>query len=122
MVDWTHLCRGKEFDVEGSRVNVKLADERRHFVEVEEGPDAYLLQAVVLRPGAAAEIENLAVRMWLWNRNTSLVGFRKDTRGRLIGESWVPKATDAREFCFYLKAVATECDRVEYILTGHDKE
>ena len=52
---------------------------------------------------------------------TELVGFRIDARGRLIGEAWVPKAgVTSSEFTSYLRAVAAECDRFEYQLTGSD--
>ena len=55
------------------------------------------------------------------NRGNELVGFKIDAKRRLIGDAWVPKADlMGSEFTAYLHAVATECDRFEYQLTGSD--
>ena len=52
-----------------------------------------------------------------------MIEFRVDRRGRLVGEAWVPKpGLDADEFLLYVRRVAEECDRFEYILTGRDVE
>jgi hypothetical protein len=49
------------------------------------------------------------------------VGFRFDHRDRLIGECILPLAgLDAEEFALCARAVAAECDRYEYLLTGKD--
>ncbi|HEU5178897.1 MAG TPA: hypothetical protein VFU24_15710, partial [Burkholderiales bacterium] len=59
------------------------------------------------------------LRAWRRNRSSQLVGFRVDQRGRLVGEAWVPKAgLSAQEFQVYVRRVAAECDRFEYLLTG----
>ena len=66
---------------------------------------------------------DLPIQVWLRNRATALVGFRIDSRGRLVGEALVPKAgLTAEEFQIYVRAVAVQCDRLEYLLTGRDQE
>jgi len=119
--EWRRFCRGREFSVSVNDVVVDLQDGRRHRVTVDDMDDSYRLTAVVAGAAVAIAIEDLPVRTWQRNRGTELVGFRKDKRGRLIGESWVPKAgLSAAEFQLYIHTVAAECDRYEFELTGKD--
>jgi hypothetical protein len=93
-----------------------------HRVSVADESDAYHLMAISVRASAASVIENLPLQVWERNRSTKLVGFKIDAKNRLIGEAWVPKAgLSASEFGVYVRAVAAECDRFEYQLTGSDK-
>ena len=63
-----------------------------------------------------------AVEVWQRNRRLMLVGMRFDKQGRLVGESWVPKAgLVGDEFLVYLRTLARECDRFEFQLTGEDR-
>jgi hypothetical protein len=102
-------------------VLVDLQDGRRHRVTVDDMDDSYRLTAVVAGAAVAGGIGDLPIRTWQRNRGTELVGFRIDKRGRLIGESWVPKAgLSAAEFQLYIHTVAAECDRYEFELTGKD--
>ena len=121
--EWEVLCRGADFLVEAPLVHVQLGDQRRHRVTVEEHGSEYLLSAIVVRRSVVGSDPGLALEAWLRNRTTRLVGFRIDTRGRLIGEAWVPKAgLTAEEFQLVARTVAAECDRFEYALTGRDVE
>lgn len=122
--EWANLCEGEGIDVEGSDVTVTFHDGRSHRVTVAETTDEYRLQAVVARRAIAERMgRDLPVDVWLRNRAISLVGFRHDSRGRLICEAHVPKAgLAAGEFQFYLRTLAIESDRFEYVLTGQDVE
>lgn len=96
---------------------------RRHRVTIRETLDAFELSGVVARSAALASIEGIMPRTWKRNRATQLVGFRVDHKGRLVGESWVPKAgLTPDEFVLYVRRVATECDLFEFALTGLDRE
>lgn len=120
--DWTSLIRGLGV-VENDAIRVELPDERTHRVFVRDAGEAWELEAVVARPSTVASLEDLPVDVWRRNRQSRLVGFRLDHRGRLVGEAWTPKAgLTADEFRFYVRRVATECDRFEYQLTGRDEE
>lgn len=102
---------------------MKFEDERRHRVLVIDEGDAYLISGFVVRQAVVTSIPNLPVQVWTRNRATKLMGFRIDRRLRLVGEAWVPKAgITAEEFQLYLRTVAAECDRFEYIITGRDIE
>lgn len=119
---WQSLLRGREFRMEDGGVFVALG-ERAHRVDVIDSGEHYLLSAVVARPRVTDRIEDVALRAWLRNRATTLVGFRLDGRKRLVAESMVPKAgLTAEEFQVYARTVARESDRFEFELTGEDLE
>lgn len=119
--DWHGLCRGKEFSVEGEFVNVKLADERSHRLYISSQGEEYSILGIIARSSLVNKLEDPIFVTWARNRNAELVGFRIDDRGRLIGETWVPKAgLTAEEFQLYVRTVATDCDRLESILLGKD--
>ncbi|WP_441286821.1 YbjN domain-containing protein [Sorangium sp. KYC3313] len=121
--EWTRLCKGAGFAIDGDEIEVRFADERHHRVRVDDEGDAFRVVGVVAQRAEVQRQENLALRAWRRNRSTQLVGFRLDDRGRLVGESWVPKAgLSGEEFAAYVRQVAAECDRFEYLLTGKDTE
>ena len=85
--------------------------------------DDYLISAFVVRQAVVSSIMELPLQAWIRNRATQLVGFRVDRQGRLRAEAWVPKAgLTAEEFQLYVRRVAAESDRFEYLLTGRDIE
>jgi hypothetical protein len=102
---------------------VRLGRGRQHRVDVESKSDAVELRAVVARRAVVDEQKNPALAAWNRNRACSLVGFRLDERGRLVGESWVPGAgLTADEFLVYVRGIAAACDLFEFQLTGKDRE
>ena len=119
-VDWHRYCKGKDFAVEGNDVVVQLRARRQQRVTVHDEPDAYLLVSRVASRVVMEKDRDLTIAAWGRNRHTELVGFYID-KGRLMGSGWVPKAgLTADEFQLYLRAVAGECDRYEFQLTGKD--
>ncbi|MEW6688722.1 MAG: hypothetical protein AB1452_06475 [Pseudomonadota bacterium] len=121
--EWRRFCSGRKFAIEGDDIVVTLPGSRTHRVSVREEPDAYRLSSVVARPAVVEQIVNLPIQSWERNRGTELAGFKIDSRGRLISESWIPKAgLTAAEFTLYLQSLASEADRFEYQLTGRDSD
>ncbi len=121
--EWLRYCRAKDLTVTEPHVHVRFADERRHRVTVEDEGDAYLIRGFVVRQAMVRLIPDLPIQAWIRNRATQLVGFRIDNRLRLVAEAWVPKpGLTPEEFQLYVRTVAAECDRFEYILTGRDTE
>ena len=124
MIDWRKLCAGaRDVQIDGEGVVVALGRGRQHRVDVVPRSDAIELSAVVARRAVVDEQEDPALAAWKRNRACSLVGFRIDERGRMVGESWVPGAgLTAAEFQLYLRNVAAACDLFEFQWTGKDRE
>ena len=122
--DWRALCRGdSRIEIDGDGVVVSFEDARSHRVVVSETPETFELSATVVRASRARDIEDLEIRIWRQNRVARLNGFRIDRRGRLCAYGWVPKAgLTAQEFQFVVHRVAIESDRMEFMLTGEDRE
>ncbi|MFG2099893.1 hypothetical protein ACGFJ5_04760 [Micromonospora echinaurantiaca] len=103
-------------------MKVSFANGRSHSVCVHDGPDGYLLTAVV----AGADVVDLWIRLyreaWEKNRHSRLVGFRIDVEGQMIAHGWTPKdGLTAEAFQTLVRAVAREADRYEFHLTGADR-
>jgi hypothetical protein len=119
--DWRSYCSASDLTIEGDSVLVHLPGDRAHRVSIHDEQDVYRLTSIIVRPAVIAQMEAFPLHVWERNRGTELVGFKIDTRRRLIGEAWIPKAgLTAPEFATFLHAVAAECDRFEYQLTGSD--
>jgi len=120
---WHSFCDVSDLLPSDSGISVKFSDGRAHLILVEDQSEAYFLRGTVVRKGVVASIPDLTINTWLRNRTVALVGFRIDSRDRLVGEAWIPKAgLTAEEFQLYVRTVAVECDRFEYQLTGKDVE
>jgi len=121
--DWKQMCRAFGQKYSGDTIEIRFDSGRGQKVMVTDGGESLLLSSVVMRRAEAQVMDGLSEMAWLRNRSVRLVGFRIDERSRLIGEVWVPKAgLTAGEFQACLHAVAKECDRFEYQLTGRDSE
>lgn len=121
--EWARLCRRKDLRVEGSDIYLEMSNQRRHRVTVEDTEDAYVISGIACGRAQALQLQHLPLMAWKRNRALQLVGFRIDKKQRLIGEAWVPKAgLTGEEFVLYVRAVAEECDRFEFMLTGADTE
>lgn len=116
---WEKLFRGGRGKVDAPFIDVALGNERAHRVHIAEVDDGFEITGVVLRRDATEH----ALRAWLRNRAASLVGFRIDHKGRLVGTAFVPAAgVTSAEFRACVAEVAAECDRFEALLTGRDQE
>ena len=112
-----------DLSVAGDEVTVKFAEGRRHVVTVSENEDAIGLCGIVTRSRDAAAVAVDGVNVWRRHRSLSFVSFRIDRHGRLVGESWVPKAgMSGEELRMHVRLLAAECDRFEHALTGRDVE
>ncbi|MDW3846333.1 hypothetical protein NMK34_06900 [Micromonospora sp. BRA006-A] len=120
--NWRRLCGSDDMRPKGHQVRVSFANSRSHSVHVHDGPDGYLLTAVV----AGADVVDQWVRLyreaWEKNRHSRLVGFRVDGEGRMVAHGWTPKdGLTAEAFQTLVRAVAREADRYEFQLTGTDR-
>ncbi|MCX6929334.1 MAG: YbjN domain-containing protein [Verrucomicrobia bacterium] len=122
-IDWREFCRATGFAPFDGGVEVRFDNGRSQKVAVEDHSDAFLVCSTVARAATVSEMPDAAMRAWIRNRSVTLVGFRVDERGRMIGEAWILKAgLTAAEFQLYVRTVSQECDRFEFQLTGSDME
>lgn len=123
VAEWIKFCKAPDLVVNHRDVVITFRDDRSHRVTIEGVADEYVFRAFVARQSIVMSIPDLPLQIWVRNRAVSLVGFRIDHRGRLVGEAWVPKVgLTASEFQLYLRNLAVEADRFEYSLTGRDIE
>ena len=124
MIEWQQFCDGiRDVRLDGEGLLVSLGRGRQHRLHVRPGTDTIELFGIVARGSVADGIEDISLAAWQRNRATSIVGFRLDDRGRLVGEAWVPGAGLTKdEFLFYARSLATACDLFEFQLTGRDRE
>jgi Putative bacterial sensory transduction regulator len=121
--EWERYCRAPDLNFDGAGILVLFASGRAQRVEITVNDDAYVLRSVVAKQSIVSRDPEPTLRTWLRNQQVSLVGFRIDERGRIVGESILLKAgLTAEEFQVVLRTVAVECDRFEYQLTWHDSE
>jgi hypothetical protein len=122
-VDWRRLAREARLTIDERIIEVGLDYGGRQRIYVDEAADGSIrLWSVVAGPAALRELEEPYLDAWRRNRVTELVGFTIDQRGRMIGETWVPTAgLTSEEWKIYVMALATACDRFEYLVTGKDE-
>lgn len=87
--------------------------------------DRYVLTSVVIGSRRVSNLGRSRLLPLIWERNheTNVVGFNLDRRGRVIGRiEQVTKTVDRDELHYYLELLARECDRFEYLLSGHDTQ
>ena len=120
--DWRQLSRDAGLRFRGDEIEIELKNNRRHLIQMQEEPDAFRVSALVAAASVFTKVDDLPLLSWKRNHGAELVGFMVDGRGRLVAESWIPKAgLTGAEFEFYLRAVASEADRYEYQLIGGDR-
>ena len=123
MADWRTLCKAPDLEVNDRGVLVLLFADRRQQVRVVEEEKYYLLRSTVATASRHPGDEAFRLRVWYMNRGMVLTGLRFDERDRLVAESRVPKTGLSKaEFLFHIQRLAREADRLEYILTGEDRE
>lgn len=122
-VDWREMSEAAGFEVQDDRVHVSIGA-RWQVVKVATDEEGVRLYSTVARRHQVNELRpEIIDRIGEQNRLSEVMGFRIDRRGRLIGEAWVPAAgLDTDEWIFYVRTVAEACDRLEFVLTGRDRE
>ncbi|PON16756.1 hypothetical protein C2W62_16775 [Candidatus Entotheonella serta] len=98
---------------------------RRQEIRFERQGDAYVMTSIVLARAlvnqTAARRRELARLAWHRNAEYDLVTFAFDANDCLVGQIRHPAAhLDYEEFACYVHALARECDRFEFLLSGSD--
>jgi hypothetical protein len=122
------LCSANDANwiVEGDELSMPTRKGERHqsIVFSRQGDD-YVLTTVVL--GAARVCRDdkrwreLARLAWRRNAENEIVTYAFDRWHRLVGQIRHPaEFLDYNELELYVRALARDCDRFEYLLTGRD--
>ena len=120
---WKKLAKAKDIVIEPEGILVKFSDGRSHRVMVIEQPDDWCLRCLIVRQASLTFDPQPLLAAAIRNRQLRLCGLSVDKKGRLFGQCMVPKAgLDADEFQLCARHLAAECDRLEYLLTGRDRE
>jgi hypothetical protein len=124
VIEWRKFCEAApDITLYDTGLTVHFSNGRTQRIEVRLGEGLIELRSVVARRAVAKQIERVALLAWERNRASSLIGFRADDRGRLVGECWVPTPGLTRdEFLIYVRSAAAACDLFEFQLTGDDGE
>ena len=131
MSDWRDLCGAKDLALDVNGIVVTFSGGRTQRVRVDVERDAYRLSSTVLGARRRERITEahgehgaawLALRILRRNRSAPLVGFRIDAQNRVLAEAHVPRAgVTGAEFAVYVRTLAQEADRLEFLLTGEDR-
>lgn len=120
-------AEGLEWRIEGDTIVVGvLASGRKQRIRARREGSCYVFWTVVLGSNAASRTarrrRGLTLQAWVRNAETELVNFTFDGQGRLVGEIRHPREhLDAAELEIYVRILAAEGDRFEYVLTGRDE-
>jgi hypothetical protein len=123
--DWRNHAKAGGYKVVGSSITVSIGTGRRQEVVIDESFDADVIRlwSIILGPSATSDLAEGQPLEYAWERNrlSDLIGFSVDSRGRLIGESWVPvDGLTAEVFALHVAEIARVCDWHELRLSGAD--
>ena len=123
--EWRSHAKASGHKVIGSTITVSVGSGRRQEVVIDESLDSEVIRlwSVILGPTATSELGDGHPLEYAWERNrlSDLIGFSVDSRGRLIGESWVPvRDLTAQVFALHVAEIARVCDWHELRLSGAD--
>lgn len=125
-IDWKHLSREAKLRVQEGAIVISFPDMRSQKVLVDErtvGSPVIRIWSMVARAADLTDVEDPDRVAWNRNRESDLVGFKRDCRGRLFGEAWIPlESLTPEEWSLYVHSLARACDRFEYLITGRDTE
>lgn len=124
-VEWKAFVK-RPLEIGEDSVRVPLSNGRSQTVMIESHRSGMALRmwSIVLSKSKTEQLADGRPHEYAWERNrlSDLVGFTVDSRGRFIGESWVPLDGLRREvFLLHLEEVARVCDWHELRLSDGDQ-
>ena len=121
----------KEIDCQFDKTKQKIvlsvaAGQRSQKISITKQDRDYCLTSVILGTkqvtSRAKRWRELAKLAWHRNAEHQLVTFAFDKQERLVGQIRHPaEHLDYEELKVYVRALARECDRFEYLLSGDDE-
>ena len=120
---WHLYVKAPDLAIDHRGLLVRFADGRSHRLRVIEQDSTWLLRGLVVRHARIGFDQFPALASAVKNRNYQLCGLRVDEMDRLIAECHIPKpGLRAAKFQLHARHLAGECDRLEYLITGRDRE
>ena len=120
---WHRLAKATDITIEPSGMLIRFTDGRSHRLRVLDHDDHWLLRGLVVRHAALAFDSEPMLAAASRNRQMQLCGLSVDEKAHLTAHCVVPKAgLKPDEFKLLARHLAAECDRLEYLLTGRDRE
>ncbi len=116
-----------EWEENGTAIKVRITiSKRKQHVRIRQEGNQYVVSTIVhaenVNRAEPRRRRYLAIEAWKRNAMKELVNFTFDQQGRLVGEIRHPADhLDPEELAIYLRVLATEGDRFEYVLTGKDE-
>lgn len=104
-------------------LSVEFLSGRQQRIYIDRKGAYYKIWSISLHKSKVQEIGETKIIQDLWfkNRQTDVVGFCIDKKGRLVGSiQQLAEAIDKEELIFYIHILAKECDRLEYLFSGKD--
>lgn len=122
---WRRWCREGRVRCEGDTATVCIGPTQRgshartQVVRVRVVEDGLLLESVVAQRRHVTTPEAIQCDLWLRNRARDLINVSIDRSGKVVASCWIPHvALERDEFLFALRHLASEADRLEFLMTG----
>ena len=121
--------RNEKLDhLEVKKINGQLwiifPDNRKQRINILQQGKYFTFRSVVLGKAKVNQYYEDWLLSYIWqeNKETPLVSYQIDKKGRLTGRiTQLTETLDKEELLFYIEVLAKECDRMEYLLTGKDQ-
>ncbi len=118
---WVNWCEETDMSCQGSTVQVELSNKRYHRVEILEENDGITLEGKIHGSYNPENYREFVLSLWEKNRAIDICGFAFKSNGVIVGRAVVPTAGLTKILLqTYVRKVAVECDRLEYLLSGKD--
>lgn len=125
--DWRRVARSAGYRVSANdTITVALEGGNQQTITLQESDTGIALRAysIIARAKVLLDVApNNSPWRYAWERNrlSDLFGFSVDSRGRLIGETWIPlEGLEPEELALYVQELARICDWHEFRLAGED--
>lgn len=120
---WHRLAIASDIALHARSLLVRFDDGRSHRLSVIDDKNGWRLRGLIVRDAAKTYSSTPIHTAALRNRQLRLASLLVDEDGDLVGETLVPSAgITAAEFQILARHLAAECDRLEFMLTGADRE
>ena len=84
--EWKNYCRTDGLKIEVNGIQVSLDTGRRQNVLVDDEVETFHLISIIATKAIIDRLVDASIRAWQRNHSATLVSFRVDHKGRMVGE------------------------------------